>query len=96
MHEKSQKDIVFIGNASSDSENDLEHEKVLRTIRHVAIIRCILAQPKDMVDWRRILIFYTWIKTGEKIVKSLSIVEVYKCCVIQFDFEDRVEDGHSP
>ena len=50
VQDESQKDIVFIGNASSDSENDLEHEKVLSTIRYVAIVRCTLAQPKDMVD----------------------------------------------
>ena len=87
---------MFIRNASIDSKNDMEHEEVLSTIRRVAVVRRTVAQPKDMVDWRRISIFHTWIKIGEKIIKSLSIVEVYKCCVIQFDFEDRVEDGHSP
>ena len=67
---------MFIGNASSDSEDDMEHEEVLSTIRRVAIVRCTLAQPKDTVDWRRTSIFYTWIKIGEKYVKLLLIVEV--------------------
>jgi len=76
VHDESQKDIMFIGNASSDSEDDMEHEVVLSTIRHIAVVRCTLAQPKDTVDWRRTSIFHTWIKIGEKIVKSLLIVEV--------------------
>ena len=29
VQDESQTDIVFIGNASSDSENDMEHEEVL-------------------------------------------------------------------
>ena len=70
MQDKPQKDIVFVGNASSDSENDLEQEEVLSTIRHV-VIRCTLAQPKDMVDWRRTSIFHTWIKIGEKNCKII-------------------------
>ena len=45
MQNEPQKDIVSVGNASSDSENDLEHEEVLSTIRHVAVVRCTLAQP---------------------------------------------------
>ena len=54
----------------------LEHEEVLSTIRHVTVVRCTLARPKDMVDWRRTSIFHTWIKIGKKTVKSLLIVEV--------------------
>ena len=50
MQDEPQKDIVFVGNASSDSENDFEHEEVLSTLRRVAVVRCTLAQPKNMVD----------------------------------------------
>ena len=49
MQDESQKDIVFVGNASSDSENDLKREEVLSSIRHVAVVRCTLGKPKDML-----------------------------------------------
>jgi len=40
------------------------------------VVRYTLAQPKDMVDWRRTSIFHTWIKIDEKIIKSLLILKV--------------------
>ena len=76
VHDESQKDIVFIGNPSRDSDDDMGHEEVLNTIRCVAVIRRTLAQSKDTINWQRTSIFHTWIKIDEKIVKSLLIVEV--------------------
>jgi len=38
VQDESQKDIVFIENTSSDSENDMGHEKFLNTIRRIAIV----------------------------------------------------------
>ena len=71
VQDESQKDIVLIENASSDSEDDMRHEEVLNTIRYVAVVWCTLAQPKDTVDWRRTSIFHTWIKTGWKNCKII-------------------------
>jgi len=38
VQDESQKDIVLIENASSDSEDDMRHEEVLNTIRYVAVV----------------------------------------------------------
>jgi len=65
VHDESQKEVMFIGNEGSVSEDDTKHEEFLNTIRRVAVVRCTLAQPKDTVDWRKITIFYTWIKIGD-------------------------------
>ena len=51
------------------------------------------SELKDTVDWRRITIFHTWIKIGNK--KCKIIVDSGSCIniVIQFDFEDMVKNG---
>jgi len=42
---------VFIRNEGSDSEDDTGHKEFLNSIRRVAVVRCTLAQPKDIDDW---------------------------------------------
>jgi len=73
---------VFIRNASSDSEDDMGHKEFLNTIRCVVVVQCTLAQPKDIVDWRRTTIFYTWIKIGDKTCKI--IIDSESCINVVF------------
>ena len=65
VQDESQKE-VFIENEGSDSEDDTKHEEFFNIIRRVAVVWCTLAQPKDTVDWRIIIIFHTWINIGDK------------------------------
>ena len=56
MQDESQKEVVFIRNKGSNSEDDMGYEEFLDTIRCV-VVRCTLVQPKDTIDWRRNTIF---------------------------------------
>ena len=49
MQEESQKEVVFIGNKGSDSEDDTGHEKFRNSIRHV--VRCTLASLKILLTY---------------------------------------------
>ena len=35
-------------------------------ITKLSVVRCALTQPKGFEDWRRTVIFYTYIKYGDK------------------------------
>jgi len=50
VQDEHQKDVVFIGNEGSDSDDDTRHEEFFNFIRRVAIVRCTLAQPKNTDD----------------------------------------------
>ena len=71
VQDESQRKIMFIKYEGSDSEDDTGHEEFLDSIRLVAVVRCILGQPKDTVNWRRTTIFHTWINIGDKNCKII-------------------------
>ena len=58
MRDESHKDVVFIGNESSESDDDAGREEFFNSIRRV-VVRCTLVQFKDTDDWRRTTIFHT-------------------------------------
>jgi len=62
---------VFIGNEGNDSDDDTRHEEFLNSIMLVAMVRCTLAQPKDIGDWRITMIFHTYTKIGDKNCKII-------------------------
>jgi len=64
--EDTQKEVVYIGNEGSDSDGVTEQGERLASIQRINVVRYTLPQPNETDDWRRTIIFNTWMKISDK------------------------------